>query len=101
MVKWLDEAVICTAVERRYAVGDACPSCNDENWLVVGGRSGVANQLQAVAVRQAQVDHIDVVRRDGCLVLELMGSTHEINRVALLTQPFAQKAAKADAVFNQ
>jgi len=45
MVEWLDEAVICAAVERGYAVGDACPSRNDEDGLVVGGGSGVVDQL--------------------------------------------------------
>ena len=61
MVEWLDEAVICAGVERGYAVGDACPGRNDEDGLAVGGRSGVVDQLQTVAVRQAQVNHIDIV----------------------------------------
>jgi hypothetical protein len=84
VVEWLYETVICAAIEGGDAVGDACPSRNDQDRPIVGGRSGVADQLHAIAVGQPQVDHVDVVGRDGCRVRELTGGGHEINRVALV-----------------
>jgi hypothetical protein len=45
MAERLDEIVICAAVERGYAVGNACPSRNDEDRLVVGSGPGVIDQL--------------------------------------------------------
>jgi hypothetical protein len=84
VVEWLYETVIRPAIEGGNAVGDACPSRNDQDRPIVGGPAGVADQLQAVTVGQPQVDHIDIVRRDGCGVRELIGGGHEINGVPLV-----------------